>query len=163
VAATALFMFWAGFAAAADIRYPRTGPVAFDVHLANGWSANPDTTRSLNLTAPDNAAAISLTLEQQSASKAARTLDQIANQVLTGNNTAAFKKEPASIGEIAAEAYYSQILNSGSVPLQLRLILAKPLRKYLASELIVSRTQLNDAEQASLDAMMKSIQLTGAK
>ena len=52
--------------------------------------------------------------------------------------------------------------NSDKVPLPLTPILGKPLGQYFASEMILSKTQLNDAEQASLAAMIKGIDLTGA-
>jgi hypothetical protein len=163
-AAVVLLSCWAGSAVAADIHYPQNTSFAFDVHLANGWNANPDMTTNLNLTAPDTSSAISLTLAAQDAPTAAQTPDQFANQVLMGSNAAAFtKKEPASISGVAAQAYFSQMPGSNNIPLNITLILIKPLGKYLVSEMIVARTQLNDAEQASLDAMMKGINLTQGK
>jgi hypothetical protein len=159
-----LLSCWAGIAVAADIHYPQNTSVAFDVHLANGWNADPDMTTSLNLTAPDTSSFISLTLATQDAPTAAQTPDQFANQALMSGNAAAFtKKETASISGVAAEAYFSQLQGSNNIPLNVTLILIKPLGKYLVSETIVSRTQLNDAEQASLDAMMKGINLTQGK
>jgi hypothetical protein len=163
-AAILLLSCWAGFAVAADIHYPQNSPIAFDVHLANGWTANPDMTTNLKLTAPDNSSVISLLLAAQDAPTAAQTPDQFANQALMSGDAAAFtKKESASISGIAAEAYFSQMSGSDNMPLNITLILIKPLGNYLVMEMIVARNQLNDAEQASLDAMMKGINLTQGK
>jgi hypothetical protein len=163
-AAAVLLSCWAGFAVAADIHYPQNTSVAFDVHLANGWNADPDVTTNLKLTAPDSSSVISLLLAAQDAPTAAQTPDQFANQALMSGNAAAFtKKEPASISGIAAEAYFSQMPGSNNIPLNITLILIKPLGNYVVTEMIVARAQLNDAEQASLDAMMKGINLTQGK
>ena len=47
VAAIAIAMVAAGFAAAKDMRFPETGAIAFVLHIADNWAATPDNSGNL--------------------------------------------------------------------------------------------------------------------
>jgi hypothetical protein len=55
----------AGIAAAKDLRYPESGPVAFLLHLPDIWTAKAGNSGSMLVIGPDGFAAISLTLMQE--------------------------------------------------------------------------------------------------
>jgi hypothetical protein len=156
--AVVLVLCWASVATADNIRYPQTGPVAFIIQLANGWTASADP-NALNLIAPDKSSAITLTVKQQELAMAFGTSDQFANAAFKAANATFTKKEQASIGGIAAEAYFGTFMNSNNVPLVIEIVVIKRLS--LVAESIISEAQLNDAQNSSLAAMLRGISVTG--
>ena len=68
-----------GDAAAEDLRYPKTGPVAFLLHLPNGWNSKMDDSGNMLVFAPDRSAALSLSVAKEDADSLKQTPDQFAN------------------------------------------------------------------------------------
>src|ERR1700724_3012167 len=66
----------AGITAAKDVRYPESGPVAFQLHLPEPWTARVGKSGSMLVIEPDGSAAVSLMLMREDSSSLAKTSDE---------------------------------------------------------------------------------------
>ena len=72
-------------------------------------------------------------------------------------------REPGAIGGIKAEAYYSKTTNTKNLNVLFKLMIVKVAKTYVATETIITLSDLSAAQQQSLDAVVKGITLTGIK
>jgi hypothetical protein len=164
VAAIAIAMVSAGLAAAKDMRFPETGPIAFVLHIADNWGATPDNSGNLILKAPDNSAGMSLSVIEDKASATAPR-DEVAKAILAAASAEPFSRhEPASIGGVKAEAYYSKMVNANKVNLVVKLIVVQVAQTHVATlTVITAANNLSAAQKKSIDDTVKGITLTGVK
>jgi hypothetical protein len=149
---------WTSNAVAQQIRFPQTGPVAFVIHLANGWTANSNADNIL-LHSPDNTSAIQLSILP---GNAASTTDQVANQIIASMSGAKpfTRKEPTAWSGYNGYDYFSSGVNPSNVALNVEIIVIKPIGQFIALANIISPQKTTVAEQNSLEAMKQGIDLS---
>jgi hypothetical protein len=164
VATIAVATISAGLAAAKDMRFPEKGEIAFVLHISDGWAATPDNSGNLILRAPDNSAGMSLSVIEDKASATA-SRDEVAKAILAAANAQPFTRhEPAAIGRVKAEAYYSTMVNANKVNLAVKLILVQVAQTHVATLTILNAANsLTAAQQTAIDDTVKGITLTGVK
>jgi clan AA aspartic protease (TIGR02281 family) len=154
----------AGAAAAKDLRYPVIGPVAFLLHLPEGWSASAGQNGSLIITQPGAAAGIFLTVTPEDARSMAETPDELATAMLAKAKAEPFSKhERGAISGAPADTYYSEMANSvnGQPPEPMMLNMIKSVRGYVVVEAILTSPNINTSQRAELAMALKGITLTG--
>ena len=82
-----------GAAAAKDLRYPESGPVAFQLHLPDIWTAKVGNSGSMTVIGPDGSAAISLTLMHENELTLAKTPDELANTLFFAAKAEPFRPQ----------------------------------------------------------------------
>jgi hypothetical protein len=164
VATIAVATISAGLAAAKDMRFPENGEIAFVLHIGDDWGATPDTSGNLILKAPGNFAGLSLSVIEDKASATA-SRDEVAKAILAAANAQPFSRhEPAAIGRVKAEAYYSTMVNANKVNLVVKLIIVQAAQTHVATLTIINAANgLSAVQQKSLDDTVKGITLTGVK
>jgi clan AA aspartic protease (TIGR02281 family) len=149
-----------GAAAAKDLRYPEAGPVAFQLHLPDPWTARVGKSGSMLVIGPDGSAAISLQLMREDSASLARTSDELANTLLVAAKAEPFNKhEKGVIGGIPADSYYSRLVSG---PQLIKINMIRSLQGYIVLETIMTAATIDSFQQASLAAALKGIRLIGA-
>jgi clan AA aspartic protease (TIGR02281 family) len=150
----------AGITAAKDLRYPEAGPVAFQLHLSDPWTARVGKSGSMLVIGPDGSAAISLQLMREDSASLARTPDELANTLLVAAKAEPFNKhEKGVIGGIPADSYYSRLVSG---PQLIKINMIRSLQGYIILETIMTAATIDSFQQASLAAALKGIRLIGA-
>jgi len=150
----------AGITAAKDLRYPESGPVAFQLHLPDPWTARVGKSGSMLVIEPDGSAAISLTLMREDSSSLAKTPDELANMLLVAAKAEPFNKhEKGVIGGVPADSYYSRLVSG---PQLIKLNMIRSLQGYIVLETIMTGATIDGAQQTALNAAIKGIRLIGA-
>jgi predicted aspartyl protease len=153
----------AGITAAKDLRYPESGPVAFQLHLADIWTANVGKSGSMLVIDPDGSAAISLTLMHENEVTLAKTPDELANMLFFAAKAEPFNKhEKGAIGGVPADSYYSRFVKPTGQPRVMKINMIKSLHGYIVLETIVANATIDSFQQATLAAALKGITLIGA-
>jgi clan AA aspartic protease (TIGR02281 family) len=149
-----------GAAAAKDLRYPESGPVAFLLHLPDGWTAKVGHSGSM-LVIGDGSAAISLMLMHEDVRSLHQTPDELASTLLAATKAEPFNKhEKGAIGGVPADSYYSRLVSpNGQQVMKINLI--KSVHDYIVLETILSAVTIDSAQRAALAAALKGITLTG--
>ena len=146
-----------------DIRYPETGPVAFVIHLPDGWTGKLDDYGNFLINAPDHSAGLSLSVVHENAESLQQSADQFANVAFDAAKAEHFsRKEPSSISGVDAVAYYTRLVNPSGVNVLVKMILIKSVHDYVVSESTLTLTKLSSAQQSALDNVLEGITLTGA-
>lgn len=150
-----------GAAAAKDLRYPESGPVAFLLHLPDGWTAKVGHSGSM-LVIGDGSAAISLMLMHEDVRSLHQTPDELASTLLAATKAEPFNKhEKGAIGGVPADSYYSRLVSpNGQQVMKINLI--KSVHDYIVLETILSAVTIDSAQRAALAGVLKGITLTGA-
>jgi clan AA aspartic protease (TIGR02281 family) len=153
----------AGAAAAKDLRYPESGPVAFLLHLPDSWTAKVGHSGTMLVIGPDGSAAMSLMLMHEDASSLAKTPDELANTLLVAAKAEPFNKhEKGVIGGVPADSYYSRLVSAANGPQLMKLNMIKSVHGYVVLETILTAATIDSAQQAALTAALKGIRLIGA-
>jgi clan AA aspartic protease (TIGR02281 family) len=153
----------AGITAAKDLRYPESGPVAFQLHLPDAWTARVGKSGSMLVIEPDGSAAISLTLMQENEVTLAKTADELANTLFFAAKAEPFNKhEKGAIGGVAADSYYSRLVRATTGPQVMKINMIKSLHGYIVLETILTATAIDRFQQTALAAALKGIKLIGA-
>jgi hypothetical protein len=152
-----------GAAAAKDLRYPESGPVAFQLHLPDSWTARVGKSGSMLVIEPDGSAAISLTLMREDSSSLAKTPDELANTLLVAAKAEPFNKhEKGVIGGVPADSYYSRLVRAANGPQLMKINMIKSLHGYIVLETIMTAATIDSTQQTALNAALKGIRLIGA-
>jgi clan AA aspartic protease (TIGR02281 family) len=152
-----------GAAAAKDLRYPQSGPVAFLLHLPDGWTAKVGHSGSVLVTGRDGSAAISLMLIHENVRSLLQTPDELANTLLAIAKAEPFNKhEKGVIGDVPADSYYSRMVSPTNGQQLMKLILIKSVHEYIVLETILATVTIDSAQQAALAAALNGIRLIGA-
>jgi len=150
----------AGITAAKDLRYPESGPVAFQLHLPDPWTARVAKSGSVLVIEPDGSAAVSLMLMREDSSSLAKTPDELANMLLVAAKAEPFNKhEKGVIGGVPADSYYSRLVSGPQV---IKLNMIRSLQGYIVLETIMTAATIDGAQQTALNAALKGIRLIGA-
>ncbi len=153
----------AGFAAAKDLRYPESGPVAFLLHLPDIWTAKAGNSGSMMVIGPDGSAAISLTLMRENEVTLPKTPDELANTLFFATKAEPFNKhEKGLIGGVPADSYYSRLVSATNGPQLMKINMIKSLHGYIVLETILTTPTIDSFQQAGLAAALKGIRLIGA-
>ena len=129
----------AGTTAAKDLRYPESGPVAFQLHLPDIWTAKVGNSGSMLVIGPDGSAAISLTLMHENEVTLAKTPDELANTLFFAAKAEPFNKhEKGVIGGVPADSYYSRLVRATSGPQVMKINMIKSLHGYIVLETILT-------------------------
>lgn len=150
-----------GAAAAKDLRYPESGPVAFLLHLPDGWTAKVGHSGTMLVIGPDGSAAISLMLMHEDVRSLHQTPDELASTLLAVAKAEPFNKhEKGAIGGVPADSYYSRLVSpNGQQVMKINLI--KSVHDYIVLETILTAATIDSAQRAALAAALKGITLTG--
>jgi len=152
-----------GTAAAKDLRYPDSGPVAFLLHLPDIWTAKVGNSGSMLVIEPDGSAAISSTLMHENEVTLAKTPDQLANTLFFAAKAEPFNKhEKGVIGGVPADSYYSRLVRATIGPQVMKINMIKSLQGYIVLETIFTAATIDSFQQAALAAALKGIRLIGA-
>jgi clan AA aspartic protease (TIGR02281 family) len=152
-----------GAAAAKDLRYPQSGPVAFLLHLPDGWSAKVGHPGSMLVTGPDGSAAISLMLIHEDVRTLLQTTDELANTLFAIAKAEPFNKhEKGAIGDVPADSYYSRMVSPTNGQQLMKLNLIRSVHEYIVLETILATATIDSTQQAALAAALKGIRLIGA-
>ena len=152
-----------GAAAAKDLRYPESGPVAFLLHLPDIWTAKVGNAGSMMVIGPGGSAAISLMLMREDASSTAKTPDELANALLVAAKAEPFNKHDKGVlGGVPADSYYSRLVSATNGPQLMKLNMIKSVHGYIVLETILTAATIDSAQQAALAAALKGIRLIGA-
>ena len=152
-----------GAAAAKDLRYPESGPVAFQLHLPDIWTAKVGNSGSMLVIGPDGSAAISLTLMQENEVTLAKTPDELANTLFFAAKAEPFNKhEKGVIGGVPADSYSSRLAKPTGEPRVMKINMIKSLHGYIVLETILTDATIDSFQQAALAAALKGIRLSGA-
>ena len=153
----------AGITAARDLRYPESGPVAFQLHLPDIWTAKVGNAGSMMVIGPGGSAAISLMLMREDASSTAKTPDELANALLVAAKAEPFNKHDKGVlGGVPADSYYSRLVSATNGPQLMKLNMIKSVHGYIVLETILTAATIDSAQQAALAAALKGIRLIGA-
>lgn len=153
----------AGIAAAKDLRYPESGPVAFLLHLPDIWTAKVGHSGSMLVIGPDGSAAISLTLMHENEVTLAKTPDELANTLFFAAKAEPFNKhEKGMIGGVPADSYYSRLVRATTGPQVMKINMIKSLHGYIVLETILTAATIDSFQQAALTGALKGIRLIGA-
>jgi clan AA aspartic protease (TIGR02281 family) len=153
----------AGAAAAKDLRYPESGPVAFLLHLPDIWTAKVGNSGGMLVIAPDGFAAISLSLMHENEVTLAKTPDQLANTLFFAAKAEPFHKhEKGVIGGVPADSYYSRLVRATNGPPLMKINMIKSLQGYIVLETIFTAATIDSFQQSALAAALKGISLIGA-
>jgi len=153
----------AGITAAKDLRYPEAGPVAFQLHLPDIWTAKVGHSGSMLVIGPDGSAAISLTLMHENEVTLAKTADELANTLFFAAKAEPFNKhEKGVIGGVPADSYYSRLVRATTGPQVMKINMIKSLHGYIVLETILTATTIDSFQQTALAAALKGIRLIGA-
>ena len=129
----------AGITAAKDLRYPEAGPVAFQLHLPDIWTAKVGHSGSMLVIGPDGSAAISLTLMHENEVTLAKTADELANTLFFAAKAEPFNKhEKGVIGGVPADSYYSRLVRATTGPQVMKINMIKSLHGYIVLETILT-------------------------
>ena len=159
----ALVAVAAGTAAAKDLRYPESGPVAFQLHLPDIWTAKVGNSGSMLVIGPDGSAAISLTLMHENELTLAKTPDELANTLFFAAKAEPFNKhEKGVIGGVPADSYYSRLVKPTGGTQLMKINMIKSLHGYIVLETILTNATIDSFQQAALVAALKGIRLIGA-
>ena len=153
-----------GAAAAKDLRYPESGPVAFLLHLPDIWTAKVGNSGSMMVIGPDGSAAISLTLMHENEVTLAKTRDELANTLFFAAKAEPFNKhEKGVIGGVPADSYYSRRLASAkNGPQLMKINMIRSVSGYIVLETILTDSTIDSFQQAALASALKGIRLIGA-
>jgi hypothetical protein len=150
-------------ATAKELRFPETGDVAFVLAIPDNWDvsrAGPN----LLLMGPNRNSSVALAVILNKDEAKVPDDDDLANAIFKASNAEPFSKhEPAEIGGIKAEAYFSKRTNTKNLNVLFKLMILKVAKTYVVTETIVTLSDLSAAQQQSLDAVVKGITLTGIK
>ncbi len=150
-------------AAADELRFPETGPIAFILNLPAGWVTQAVSGNMLVLAA-DRSAVLSLAVVPEDAESSKMTADQFANGALAVAKAEPFNKhERGTIAGFPADTYYSQMVNPSNLKLQVKMNIIKSVQNYVVSETLLMTPNMSAAQQAALDSVVNSITLTGVK
>jgi clan AA aspartic protease (TIGR02281 family) len=153
----------AGTAAAKDLRYPESGPIAFLLHLPDGWTAKAGNGGSMMVIGPDGSAAISLTLMHENELTLAKTPDELANTLFFAAKAEPFNKhEKGVIGGVPADSYHSRLVRTANGPQLMKINMIKSLQGYVVLETILTTATIDSFQQAALAAALRGIRLIGA-
>jgi hypothetical protein len=160
-AAITFAIFLTGAAAAKDLQYPETGPVAFVLHLPDTWTTKLDDSGNMLIISPDHTSSLSLTVAQEDANSLKLTADEFANATLAVAQAESFNKhEPSSIGGTSAEGYYSRMVNPSGVKISVKLNVIKSVHDYIVTETILTVASITSAQQDALATVLKGVSLT---
>jgi hypothetical protein len=149
-------------AAAKDLRYPESGPVAFLLHLPDIWTAKVGNAGSMLVIGPDGSAAISLTLMHEDEVTLAKTPDELANTLFFAAKAEPFNKhEKGVIGGVPTDSYYSRMVSPTNGQQFMKINLIKSVHDYIVLETILTAATIDSAQRAALAAVLKGITLTG--
>ena len=149
-------------AAAKDLRYPENGPVAFQLHLPDGWSAQADNGKIMQVTGPDHSAAMLLTVLPETERSLKQTPDEVAAALFAGAKAQQFSKhEKGAIGGVPADSYNSWMLDHSGQQEWMKINVIKSLHGYMVLETILTSPTIDSAQRAVLAAVLKGITLTG--
>ena len=152
-----------GAAAAKDLRYPETGPVAFLLHLPDYWTAKIGNAGTMLVIGPDGSAAMSLMLMREDSSSLAKTPDELANTLLVAAKAEPFNKhEKGMLGGVPADSYYSRLVSAANGPQSMKLNMIKSVQGYIVLETILTAATIDSVQQAALAKVLKGIRLIGA-
>ena len=159
-AAVAFAICLSGAAAANDLQYPETGPVAFVLHLPDTWTTKLDDLGNMLIISPDHTSSLSLTVAQEDANSLKLTADEFANATLAVAQAEPFNKhEPSSIGGISAEGYYSRMVNPSGVKISVKLNVIKSVHDYIVMQIFLLGS-ITSAQQDALATVLKGVSLT---
>jgi clan AA aspartic protease (TIGR02281 family) len=152
-----------GAAAAKDLRYPESGPVAFLLHLPDYWTAKMGNSGTMLVIGPDGSAAMSLMLMREDSSSLAKTPDELANTLLVAAKAEPFNKhEKGMLGGVPADSYYSRLVSAANGPQLMKLNMIKSVQGYIVLETILTAATIDNAQRAELAKALKGIRLIGA-
>jgi clan AA aspartic protease (TIGR02281 family) len=150
-------------AAAKDIRYPETGPVAFLIHLPDSWSAKIVRGGGMVLIGFGGFAGVELIVAPEDARSLTKTPDDLASTMLAAAKAEPFNKhEKGAITGVPADSYYSQRVSRTNEPQLLKVNIIKSVHGYIVLEMIQTDATLDNSQQAELATALKGIRLTGA-
>jgi clan AA aspartic protease (TIGR02281 family) len=153
----------AGTAAAKDLRYPESGPVAFLVHVPDSWSAKIGDSGAMVVLGPDGSAGMSLLIRPEDARTLKETPDELASRLLAAAKAEPFNRhEKGAIGGVPADSYYSRMASPTHEQQLMKLNMIKSVHGYIVTETILTVPTIDSAQQAALAAVLKGIKLTGA-
>jgi clan AA aspartic protease (TIGR02281 family) len=152
-----------GAAAAKDLRYPESGPVAFLLHLPDYWTAKMGNSGTMLVIGPDGSAAMSLMLMREDSSSLAKTPDELANTLLVAAKAEPFNKhEKGMLGGVPADSYYSRLVSAANGPQLMKLNMIKSVQGYIVLETILTAATIDSAQRAELAKALNGIRLIGA-
>ena len=152
----------AGTAAAKDLRYPETGPVAFLLHLPDRWTAKVDHSGTMLVIGPDGSAAMSLMVTHEDPRSLNQTSDELASALLAAAKAEPFNKhEKGAIGGVPADSYYSRMVSPTNGQQVMKLNMIKSVHDYIVLQTILTAATTDSAQRAALAAALKGITLTG--
>jgi hypothetical protein len=152
----------AAVATAKELRFPETGDVAFVLAVPDNWEVSR-VGQNLLLKGPKRSSSVALAAIQNK-EQAKAPEDDLANAIFKASNAEPFSKhEPAEIGGVKAEAYFSKTTNTKNLNVLFKLMIVKVAQTYVVTETIITLSDLGAEQQQSLDAVVKGIRLTGFK
>jgi hypothetical protein len=152
----------AAVATAKELRFPETGDVAFVLAVPDNWEVSR-VGQNLLLKGPKRSSSVALAVIQNK-EQAKEPEDDLANAIFKASNAEPFSKhEPAEIGGVKAEAYFSKTTNTKNLNVLFKLMVVKVAQTYVVTETIITLSDLSAEQQQSLDAVVKGIRLTGIK
>jgi hypothetical protein len=147
----------AGSAQAEQIRFPKTGPNAFVITMAPGWTSKEDQYNGLQLLPPDNRTSVylSMVLDQAYADK---SLEELALAIGAPSKITSFaKREPITISGMSGMAFYGKMTNANGTVLDVKMNIIPLASALWATETLLSSQGLNSAQIASLNQAVQGI------
>lgn len=149
-------------ARAATLRLPKTGDPAFTVDVPTGWNYDYDQYDNLQFSAADHSTALQLSMITD-ASVATTTLEAVAAEIFKSAGSQPYSRTAAdSIVGHAGEAFYGVLVVNGT-NLQMKVILVKMDSTHIACLSTLIRPDANEAQVASLNALIGMVQLSAAQ
>lgn len=147
----------AGAAQAEQIRFPKTGPNAFVITMAPGWTSKEDAYNGMQLLPPDSRTSVylSMVLDQAYADK---PLEELALAIGAPSKITSFsKREPITISAMKGMAFYGKMTNANGTVLDVQMNIIPLAPALWATETLLSSQGLNSAQIASLNQAVKGI------
>jgi hypothetical protein len=150
---------------AQTLRVPKVGNPALSVNVAAGWTSSYDQYGNLQIYSSDRSVNLQLSMVAAALGGAPtlNTLNDAAAGIFkTAGAQPYTRSEPSMLAGQLGMAYYGT-LNSNNVVFNLKVVLAEVDSSHLACLTTITRQNATLAELASLDALVGTVQLSGAK
>lgn len=149
----------AGAAQAEQVRFPKTGPNAFNINLLSGWVTHEDQYNGMQVLSPDRHTLLYLSIVHDEGYKD-KPMMELALAIGKPSNITEFpKQEPTAISGKSGQAFYGQMKNANGTILDVKMVIIPIGPALWATETILSAKGLDTASMNTLKQAVSGVTL----
>lgn len=156
-------LFCAVAARAETVRLPATGTPAYSFNVPDGWIIVYDQYGNLRISAADKSSALLLSMIEDPAVDTTPAAEVAAEIIKSSGAPPYTRTGSGRIAGLAADAFYTQLVNDKGVTLDFKLEIVKLDPTHYASQATLSVTDMTPAQTGALDALIEDVRFTGPK